>query len=115
MDAYAFQRPAPDLDDLNVEFADSVQEDVLTLANTVNVLNQAVSASIETRVRMLHPEWDEDQVKAEVALIREDQSAAMPAPFDCGSGGPTETDDQRAAADDADPTSEGADSAGTDG
>lgn len=99
VDARAFGRPDPAGVELNVEFADSVQEDTLTLANTVNVLAQAQSASIETRVRMLHPEWDETQVRDEVALIREDQAAAMPAPFDFGTGDqPTETDDQRAQA-----------------
>jgi A118 family predicted phage portal protein len=100
VDAYAFGRPTPALDGLNVEFADSVQEDTLTLANTVNLLNTAMSASIETRVRMLHPEWDEQQVADEVALIRDDQAAAMPAPFDYGTGpnDPGETADQRAQA-----------------
>jgi hypothetical protein len=100
VDAYAFGRPAPSVDiELNVEFADSVQEDMFTLAGTANLLTQAQSASIETRVRMLHPEWDEKQVEDEVALIRDDQAAAMPAPFDFGEGGDqpgAETDDQRA-------------------
>lgn len=99
VDSYAFGRPAPSTDKLNVEFADSVQEDMFTLAGTANLLTQAQSASIETRVRMLHPEWDEAQVDKEVELIRDDQAAAMPAPFDFGTGDqPTETDDQRAQA-----------------
>lgn len=99
VDAYAFGRPLPAELDIEVEFADSVQEDIATIAQTANLLGQAQAASIETRVRMVHPDWSDDQVAAEVALIRDDTAAAMPAPFDYGTG-PTESGDQRAALDD---------------
>ncbi|MEU0332220.1 phage portal protein [Streptomyces sp. NPDC006193] len=67
-----------------VEFEDSVQEDPLSLANTVNVLTQAQAASIETKVRWVHPEWDEDQVRAEVQRIQQEQGMAVPDPMQSG-------------------------------
>jgi hypothetical protein len=102
VDALAFNRPAPALDlDVDVEFADGVAEDLITLANTVEVLNRAAAASTETKVRIVHPSWGDDEVREEVALIHSDAAPPMAAPFDFGDeGAPTETDDQRAALDD---------------
>mgnify|MGYP002651476950 CR=1 FL=1 len=96
IDAHAFGRQVDLGQPVNVEFADSVQPDELTVATTAEMLGRAQAASIETRVRMVHPDWVDDQVLAEVARIREDAGGGMPAPFDYG-GGPTETDDQRTA------------------
>lgn len=39
-------------------------------AATLNLLNSAKAASIETRVKYLHPDWEPDQVVAEVARIK---------------------------------------------
>ncbi|MGW3191604.1 phage portal protein [Streptomyces ardesiacus] len=83
VDQYAFggsitpQRPT-------VEFEDSVQEDPLSLANTADVLRRAQAASTDTLVRMAHPEWDDDQVKAEVALIQQENGTAVPDPMQAG-------------------------------
>ncbi|MFD8254685.1 phage portal protein [Streptomyces werraensis] len=67
-----------------VEFEDSVQEDPLTLANTADVLRRAQAASTDTLVRMAHPEWDEDQVQAEVARIQAEQGMAVEDPMQAG-------------------------------
>lgn len=96
VDAYAFGRPLTSAPDVHVEFADSVQEDMLAVANTLKILNDAGAVSVDTRVRMTHPEWSEDQVLAEIALIQGETAPAVGAPFDYGPG-PTETGDQRAA------------------
>lgn len=83
VDQYAFgggavpQRPT-------VEFQDSVQEDPLSLANTADVLRRAQAASTDTLVRMAHPEWDDDQVAAEVDRIRQEQGMAVPDPMQTG-------------------------------
>ncbi|WP_029394074.1 phage portal protein [Streptomyces sp. TOR3209] len=83
VDQYAFgggiepQRPT-------VEFEDSVQEDALSLANTADVLRRAQAASTDTLVRMAHPEWDDDQVAAEVDRIRQEQGMAVPDPMQTG-------------------------------
>lgn len=85
---------------VHVEFADSVSEDMLTLANTADVLNRADAASTEVKVRLVHPGWSDTQVAKEVAAIQTSRGPALAAPFDYGTDGePTETDDQRAADD----------------
>lgn len=65
----------------DIEFGEYVSQDPTTLAGTLDTLNRAESASLDTRVRMLHPEWDDVQVTEEIARIREDTAANMPAPF----------------------------------
>ncbi|MFE9906420.1 phage portal protein [Streptomyces achromogenes] len=67
-----------------VEFADSVQEDPLSLANTADVLRRAQAASTDTLVRMVHPEWDDTQVAAEVERIRMENGTAVPDPMQTG-------------------------------
>lgn len=57
----------------NVEFGDSVSESPETVARTLQLLHAAEAVSVETRVRMVHPDWDDNQVGAEVARIRDDQ------------------------------------------
>lgn len=96
VDAYAFGRPLTAMPEVHVEFADSVQEDPLTVANTVKILHDASAASVDTMVRMVNPEWSEPEVQAEVARIKDGAAPAIAAPFDYGTGAaPTETDDQR--------------------
>lgn len=69
-----------------VEFGDSISEPPLVLAETAELLSRAQAASRETLVTMVHPEWDEDQVKAEVARIGEE--AELADPTETGSEGP---------------------------
>ncbi|MEU9557988.1 phage portal protein [Streptomyces fumanus] len=67
-----------------VEFEDSVQEDPLTLANTAETLTRAQAASVDTKVRMVHPEWDDTQVAAEVDRILTEQGMKVPDPMQTG-------------------------------
>ncbi|MFB7029665.1 MULTISPECIES: capsid protein [unclassified Streptomyces] len=55
-----------------VEFEDSISESAGELAETVELINRAAAASAETRVRRLNPDWNDDQVAAEAARIREE-------------------------------------------
>ncbi|TCB97572.1 phage capsid protein [Micromonospora zingiberis] len=64
----------------NVEFGDSVTESPEQVARTVQLLHAAEAVSVETRVRMVHPDWDDKQVEAEVKLIKGDQ----PEPIEVG-------------------------------
>jgi hypothetical protein len=82
----------PDLD-----FGDYVGESTDDLAKTAQMLLSAEAASIETRVQMVHPEWDDDQVKVEVAAIQsEQQPMNVPDPFGgMGSGGSGTPQDQQ--------------------
>jgi len=53
-----------------VEFPDSVQESLLRLAQTVQTLFTAESASKDQIVRILHPGWNDDMWDEEVAKLR---------------------------------------------
>ncbi|WP_336214399.1 phage portal protein [Nonomuraea sp. LPB2021202275-12-8] len=57
-----------------VEWPDGVQPDPESVGRTVNLLKQAESASADVRVRMVHPEWDDEQVEAEVERIRREKA-----------------------------------------
>ncbi|WP_258396531.1 phage portal protein [Streptomyces sp. Amel2xB2] len=65
----------------NIEFGDSVSEDPKTTAETLSLLAQAEAASSDTKVRVLHPDWDDDQVQAEVDRIRSEIGTAVPDPL----------------------------------
>lgn len=64
---------------VTVAFADAVQTPLEALAATVNLLRQAESASIETRLLILHPDWDEKQISIEAGKIQQ-QSSVFPDP-----------------------------------
>ncbi|MCP3799755.1 phage portal protein [Allokutzneria sp. A3M-2-11 16] len=74
-----------------VDFGDQAQPDPAELARTAQTLLAAEAASTDVRVRMVHPEWDDDQVDAEVARILAETGRAVPDPatfrgFDQGGG-----------------------------
>lgn len=73
-----FFRGHNDIVDLTVEFTDGVQETQLALAQTVQALFTAESASLRERVSILHPEWDEDQIEAEAKAIEKEFAAPTP-------------------------------------
>jgi len=50
----------------------------------VDLLARAKAASIETRVRMLHPDWTDAEVKAEVETILAEEGMRMPDPMQIG-------------------------------
>lgn len=60
---------------VDVAFPDAVQESQLSLAQTVQSLYAAQAASTEVRVGIMHPDWDEDDIQAEVALIQKENAA----------------------------------------
>ncbi|MFB7899973.1 phage capsid protein [Streptomyces xiamenensis] len=64
--------------------ADSVSEDPETTARTVSLLQQAQAVSADTRVRMLHPDWDDTAVAEEVERILTETGAAVPDPMQAG-------------------------------
>lgn len=83
-DALIFNSGAEAVDP-QVIFGDAVQDSPLTLAQTALAMDQARAASTEVKVRLLHPDWDEDAVAAEVAQISDDAAANAPAdPFATG-------------------------------
>ncbi|QHF97922.1 phage capsid protein [Streptomyces sp. NHF165] len=73
-----FSRVAPERP--SVEFGAAVSEDPQREAQTLNWLQQAQAVSTNTKVRMLHPEWGEAEVREEVDRILAETGAAVPDP-----------------------------------
>ncbi|MFJ6935699.1 phage capsid protein [Streptomyces sp. NPDC101132] len=71
-----------------VELADSVTEDRQTTATTLELLTRAQAASVETRVRILNPEWDDTAVKEETERILKETGALVADPMMTGAEGP---------------------------
>lgn len=69
----------PELPD--VDFPDGIQEPMLTLAQTATALRSAEAASTRIIVGLVHPDWDEPQIDAEVAAIEAERDAAKPDPL----------------------------------
>lgn len=69
-----------------VEFGDSVSEDPLTLAQTLQFIAVAEAASTEWRVRKLNPDWEDRLVQAEVARIHAEKNLAVADPALTGGG-----------------------------
>lgn len=65
-----------------VKWPDGVAVDPESTARTLSLLQAAEAASIRTRVALLNPDWQKEEIDAEVIRIREDQAAAQgpPAP-----------------------------------
>ncbi|MEU8537144.1 capsid protein [Streptomyces parvulus] len=72
----------------DVQFADSVQDDIKTLAETAALLRQAEAASAETLVAMLHPDWTETEQKEEVARLLKQSGRLVPDPTRLGADRP---------------------------
>jgi len=84
--------------ELTVEFSDGVQESQVKLGQYVQSLFVSESASVEERVEILHPDWDEDQKNTEVLRIKEEFAHALPDPAMNPFDDPESDDDGAAAA-----------------
>lgn len=71
-----------------VEFGDSVSEDPKTTAETVELLARAQAASTETKVRIVHPDWEDDEIKAEAERILKETGQLVNDPAMTGAEGP---------------------------
>lgn len=65
-----------------VEFAPVSQADPEKLARTAQMLDAARAASRKEIVRTIHPDWDEDDIDAEVDLILQEIGTPAPNPED---------------------------------
>jgi A118 family predicted phage portal protein len=70
-----------------VDISDSIIDNPLELAQTALALKTAEAASAETRVRIVHPDWSENEVDAEVIRITNEAEAAKPPPSTIGQFG----------------------------
>ncbi|WKX70036.1 phage portal protein [Streptomyces sp. XD-27] len=67
-----------------ITFGDSVSEDPTTTAQTLSLLQQAQAVSTDTKVRALHPDWDDTAVQEEVDRILTETGQAVPDPMQSG-------------------------------
>ena len=63
-----------------VNIQDSVQTDPMEQADSINKLTQAEAISIDTKVRKLHPNWTEKQIKSEVERIMKENGMMVDEP-----------------------------------
>ncbi|MFE1751097.1 phage capsid protein [Streptomyces anandii] len=67
-----------------ITFGDSVSEDPTSTAQILSLLQQAQAAFTDTKVRWLHPDWDDTAVQSEVNRILTETGQAVPDPMQAG-------------------------------
>lgn len=82
LDALVFRTGVSLSDDIDVSWPDGAKDPMQVRAQTVQYLATAEAASVETKVRILHPDWDEKQVSDEVTLILGQSGLPVPDPTD---------------------------------
>lgn len=80
VDKALFGSPADPDADLAVQFPESSQANPADLAQTNALLFQAQSASVQTRVKIQHPDWDDTAVQQEAARILQEFGMQVPDP-----------------------------------
>lgn len=74
LDAALFKDKGSHLDDsVTVTFADSTANDITAMSTALDMINRASAASTETKVQMLHPDWNQKQLDTEVQRIKAEQ------------------------------------------
>ena len=64
--------------DIDISFADGITNNLQMLATSIKMLYDAQAVSTDTKLRMLHPEWSEQQIAEEVdKILNEGTSNAM--------------------------------------
>ena len=72
-------------DTVTVGFSDTMASDLSTVSSALEMINRAVAASTEVKVRMLHPDWTDNEIDKEVKRINEENGLSVPEP-DMGLG-----------------------------
>lgn len=67
-------------EEVNVTFGTGSTSTLTEIATAVKMISDAQAASTETKVRLIHDDWDEEQVKAEVEAILSETAAALAPP-----------------------------------
>lgn len=70
----------------HVTFGSAVSDDPTSVAQTLSLLTQAQAqaASVDTRVRILHPDWGDVRVQIDVERILVETGQAVPDPMLAG-------------------------------
>ncbi|MFF4962988.1 phage capsid protein [Streptomyces sp. NPDC001222] len=64
----------------SVESRPGVAESMQSTATTLELLNRADAVSTQTKIKILHPEWDDTAVQTEVSAILAETGADAPVP-----------------------------------
>ena len=87
VDAEVFPGKGAKALDVTVAFPDGLSDDPEAIARTNQLDWASQSASVETRVRRAHPDWDETQISDEVAAIRKEFGGELADPETFGQDG----------------------------
>ena len=63
-----------------IEWPDGVMPDPESMGRTLDMLNRAQAVSLDTKVRWVHPDWDDVQVQAEKERLRDELGLNVPDP-----------------------------------
>lgn len=72
LDAKVFRSGVDPDADVNIELPSNTQPDIAQMAEILEQLERAGAVSVETKIALLHPDWDEDTRVEEVQRIRKD-------------------------------------------
>lgn len=88
IDSNVYGVPAPTTEDLEIDWPPPVRDTDLERAQTVAAWETAKVAALETKIRYIHPDWDDIRIEKEIkALEEEAEKAAPPDPFAIGEEG----------------------------
>lgn len=76
LDSVVFRSGVDPNAEFSVELPSNTQPDIGQLAEILEQLERAGAVSVETKVAILHPDWDEEKRAEEVARIRRDHGAS---------------------------------------
>lgn len=76
LDSVVFRSGVDPNAEFSVELPSNTQPDIGQLAEILEQLERAGAVSVETKVAILHPDWDEEKRAKEVARIRRDHGAS---------------------------------------
>ena len=77
LDAKAFTPSIKPDAPITVAFADNTQPDTRTIADILQQVSAAGAASTQTKVQILHPDWDQEKIDEEVVRIMDESDAVF--------------------------------------
>lgn len=81
LDAALYPGKGSDADDeVKVQFADVMANDISTTSAALQMLNSAAAISTEMKVRMLHPDWTSKQIDEEVNRVKLESGLSVDEP-----------------------------------
>lgn len=80
--------PIPEDWPVKIEWPPAAHPDLRVLAETAQLMLSARAAATRTRVQLLHPDWTDQEIDAEVDLLAEEEKSVDPATFGLSPMGP---------------------------